>query len=335
MKKRDIINIIIFLLLIVVGFYRYFFRVRSFSETRFLLDTIITINIETKDRNGEEYLVGAYDLIQAMENKLSFYKEGSTIWNFNEGLVSELPLNKDLRQLFDLAGKIYLQSDSLYDVSIGRLAELWDYDKQWVPGRDSIATALKFVDFSQLKFSDSKLEKPQGFKINLGSLAKGFIIDKTYEFLLSKGVQTGFINAGGDIRIFGQKKPLKIGIQHPRDHNNVIATLEIQNKSIVTSGDYERCFIKDGIRYHHILNPKTGYPSRQAVSVTVIADEAVVADAYSTALFMMNPAKAIELVNSLDDIESVILVEEKGEINRYESAGMQNYKTGNGNERKN
>lgn len=334
MKKKDIINIIILIAVIAFGLYRYFYRMRNFTETRFLLDTIITIDIETRDRDGSEYLEDAFNLIEQLEDKLSFYKEGSTIWNFNQGLKPELSLNSDLQKIFKLSSRLYKETDGKYDVSIGRLSELWDFETTWIPSEDSIRTALKFVGFDQLIIKDNKLTKPDGFELNLGSLAKGFIIDKTYQYLVSQEIKTGFINAGGDIRIFGQNKPLNIGIQHPRDdRNKVIAVLKIKNKSIVTSGDYERYFIKDGVRYHHILDPQTGYPSRNATSVTVIADEAVLADAYSTALFLMQPDKAIELVNSTPEIEASILVENHGEIEFYESDGIDEYKSKEKNER--
>ncbi|MCF7792676.1 MAG: FAD:protein FMN transferase [Candidatus Cloacimonetes bacterium] len=328
MKKKDIINIIILIAVIAFGLYRYFYRVRNFTETRFLLDTIITINIETRDINGADYLEGAFKLIENLEDKLSFYKEGSTIWNFNEGLKPELKLNPDLKKIIDLSSKIYKETSGKYDVSIGRLSELWNYDKKWIPSEDSIKTALNFVGFDKLQIAENKLIKPNGFKLNLGSLAKGFIIDKTFQFLNSKGITNGFINAGGDIRIFGQNKPLNIGIQHPRDdRNKVIGVLKIKDKSIVTSGDYERFFMKDGIRYHHILDPDTGYPSRNATSVTIIANKAMTADAYSTALFLMQPENAMQLVNSLPGIEASILVENAGKIEIYESNGLDEYKS--------
>lgn len=327
MKRRDIINIIVLLLLLAVGFYRHLFRMRQFAESRFLLDTIITIKFETREKEGDKYLAEAFKLIESLENKLSFYKEGSSIWNFNSGETTSLKLNEDLKKLIAISSELYTQTDSLYDISIGRLSELWNFDKKWIPAQDSINTALQFVGFNKLDIKKNTIAKPQGFKLNLGSLAKGFIIDEVYEFIASHNIETGYINAGGDIRIFGQKKPLNIGIQHPRDDRNIIFdTLQIKNKAIVTSGDYERFFIKDGVRYHHILNPKTGYPCRTAVSVTVIADEAVIADAYSTALFLMEPANAIKLVNSLADIEAVILADQKGKLKSYESEGWNLYK---------
>ncbi len=327
MKRRDIINLIILIAVILVGLHRYFYRVRSFSETRFLLDTIITIKIETKEKNGEEFLNEAFELIAALEDKLSFYKEGGTLWNFNEDRTSQLKMNRDMQEIISIAGQLYRETDASYDISIGRLSELWDFDKQRIPAADSIQAALNFVGFDNLIIDENSLQKPAGFKLNLGSLAKGFIVDKVVKYLDTEGITTGYINAGGDIRIFGQKKTLKIGIQHPRKANGeIIAKLKIKDKSIVTSGDYERYFIKDDQRYHHILDPRTGNPSRNAASVTVIAEKAILADAYSTALFLMQPQKAIQLINNTADLEAVILVETDDGIEMLESAGMTQYK---------
>ncbi|MDO9578797.1 MAG: FAD:protein FMN transferase [Candidatus Cloacimonadales bacterium] len=327
MKKRDIINIIVIFVLIAVGTFRLLNRKYTFNDTQFLMDTVVTIKIETREKNGEDIIKAAYKLMEKYENKLSFYKEGSTLRDFNESESNNLELDEDFRQIFELADLVYSEADSLYDVSVGRLTELWDYDAKIVPEQESIDVALRFIGFDKLIFSNDELIRPSGFKINLGSLAKGYIIDRTVEFLIENNVSAGYVNAGGDIRIFGQKKPLPIGIQHPRDeHNQIIDALKVQNKAIVTSGDYERFFIIDGVRYHHILDPRTGYPSRKAVSVTVISDSAFLADAYSTALFLLEPQKALELVESKNDLEAVILTEENGEIKKFESSGIKNYR---------
>ena len=327
MKKKDFVNLILLLLVIAWGVYRSQYRMRPFSETSFLMDTIVTIKLETADREGEKYLDEAFDLIANLEDRLSCYKEGSEIYNFNEGIISELPLDDDLKRIIDVSGEIYQESDSLYDISIGRISELWDFNSEHVPDDDSIATALNFVGFDKLKIENNVLQKPSGFKLNLGSLAKGYIIDQTVEMLQTKGIKTGYVNAGGDIRIWGQKKPLRIGIQHPREEESkVIATVLIDHNSIVTSGDYERYFFKDGVRYHHILNPQTGYPSRECISVTVIAPEALLADAYSTALFLMPVDQALRLVNEHENLEAAILTEKDGEIEMFESDGFADYK---------
>jgi FAD:protein FMN transferase len=327
MKKKDVINILILIAVVCFGLYRIAHQKSIHNETLFLMDTIVTIKFETIDKNGDEIIQAAFELIEKYENKFSFYKEDSQIRDFNESNQQNLILDEDFKQIMSLAAQVYAETDSLYDISVGRLSELWNYDEKILPEQDSIDAVMKFIGFDRLILADGELIKPKDFKINLGSLAKGFIIDKTVEFLIENNASSGYVNAGGDIRIFGQKKPLSIGIQHPRDeHNQVIDALKVQNKSIVTSGDYERFFVLNGKRYHHILDPKTGYPSQNAVSVTVISESAFLADAYSTALFLLKPDIAIKLVESKKDLEALILTEENGKIIKFESSGIEGYR---------
>ena len=326
MKKRDLINIIILIAVIALGAISFANRTYTFSDTKFLMDTIVDIKIETKNKDAEFVIGAAFEIINEYEKVLSFYDQDSQLWKFNNSITKSFPLDEDLLQIYFLSEQLYQDSDSLYDISIGALSELWDFNKLHIPSEDSIKTALENVGFEKLTLEGVHLTKPEGVNINLGSLAKGFIIDKVVEYLISEGIESGFVNAGGDMRIFGQKKPLCIGIQHPRNsRNELIGVLNIKNNAIVTSGDYEQFFELDGKRYHHILDPKTGYPAEGTVSVTVVAPTALFADAYSTALFLMKPDKAIELVNKTDMLEAVIFYLGDSEIKKIESIGIENY----------
>ncbi len=326
MKKRDVVNIIILVAVIVFGAISFANKTYTFSDAKFLMDTIVDIKIETKNKDAEFLIDAAFEIINEYEKVLSFYDQESQLWKFNNSITNSMPLDEDLLQIYFLSEQLYRDSDSLYDISIGALSELWDFNKLHIPSEDSIKTALENVGFEKLTLEGVHLTKPEGVKINLGSLAKGFIIDKVVEYLASEGIESGFVNAGGDMRIFGQKKPLRIGIQHPRNNKNeLIGVLNINNKAVVTSGDYERFFELDGKRYHHILDPKTGYPAEGTVSVTVIAPTTLFADAYSTALFLMETDKAIELINRTDMLEAVIYYLEDSEIKKIESIGMVKY----------
>ncbi len=323
MKKRDIINLIILVTIISLGFFSFKNRRYTFSETCFLMDTIVEIKIVTGDKDAGILIDEAFELIKQYENMLSYFKEESYIWKFNHSKIETLPMDEDILHIYQLSEKLYEQTNKKYDITIGALSELWDFERKHIPSEDSIKMALENVGFEKLILDGVHLTKPDGVKINLGSLAKGFIIDKTVEFLIKEGVESGFVNAGGDMRIFGQKKPLHIGIQHPRNiRNELIGVLNIKNKAVVSSGDYERFFELDGKRYHHILDPQSGYPAEGTVSVTVVASSALWADAYSTALFLMKPDKAIELIDRTDMLEAVIFYMEGSEIKKIESKGI-------------
>ena len=326
MKKRDIINFVILIIVIAYAAYSYYNKTYNYNETEFLMDTIVNIKVEIKSKDAEEIVSQTFDLMRELEDKLSCYQATSVISKFNSGEIENLELDEDLSNLFNVSGKLYSESDSLYDITIGRLTDLWDFENEIIPSADSIAEAVKFVGFDRLEFTGKNVQKPAGMKLNLGSLAKGYIIDKAVDFLKINGIESGFVNAGGDIRIFGQKKPLKIGIQHPRSERGELSgTLSVTNYSVVTSGDYERFFIKDGIRYHHILNPKTGYPAYTAISVTVISKQAFLADAYSTALFLLNPQQAIDLANEISEIDAIVFYLENEEIKSLQTENMKQY----------
>jgi FAD:protein FMN transferase len=326
MKKRDIINFVILIIVIVYAAYSYYNKTYTYNETEFLMDTVVNIKVKIKSKDAEEIVNSAFDMMRKMEEKLSCYQSTSIISKFNSGEIESLELDEDLINLFQVSEKIYSESDSLYDITIGSLADLWDFENDIIPSEDEIQKAIDYIGFDQLEFNEDNVKKPVGMKLNIGSLAKGFIIDKAVEFLISNGIESGFVNAGGDIRIFGQKKTLKIGIQHPRlERGELSGIVNVTNGSVVTSGDYERFFLKDGIRYHHILNPRTGYPADTAVSVTVISKKAVLADAYSTALFLLKPELAIDLANSVPEIEAIVFYIENEEINSIQTENMKQY----------
>jgi len=326
MKKKDIINFVILIIVIAYAAYSYYNKTYDYNETEFLMDTIVNIKVEIKSKDAEKVVSNTFDLMRELENKLSCYQTASEISKFNADEIESLKLDEDLKDIFAISSKLYSESDSLYDITIGRLADLWDFENEVIPSEDKILESIEMVGFDRLEFTDEIVRKPAGMKLNLGSLAKGYIIDKAVDFLKLNGIESGFVNAGGDIRIFGQKKPLKIGIQHPRSERGELSgTLSVTNFSVVTSGDYERFFIKDGIRYHHILNPKTGYPADTAVSVTVISKQAVLADAYSTALFLLNPQQAINLANEIAEIDAIVFYLENNEIKSLQTENMKQY----------
>ncbi len=325
MKRRDIINIILFILVFAFAAFRYSTRTYTSQRSTFVMDTIVDIKIETKYKNANELLDNAFKLMEDYENKFSFYKKESLIWKFNNSIIDSLFLDEDLKEILSISKELYNKTESHYDITIGALSEIWDFDNEIIPTNEEIAEAIKVTDFERLKIESGYLQKPDGMKINLGSLAKGYIIDKTVEYLKQQKVISGFVNAGGDMRIFGREKPFKIGIQHPRSESSeLIDVIDVGNRSVVTSGDYERYFIKNNIRYHHIIDPLTGFPSNNMVSVTVIAETALIADAYSTALFLLEPQQVIKLAEETEELEAVVYFIDEI-IEKLETQGMKEF----------
>ena len=323
MKKKDIIYLVVLLIVIGISFYRFKNRKYNSRDSKILMDTIVDISITGKDKNIDSILDSTFALIQDLDDQLSYYNENSEVSGINNR--EKVELSDDLLKIMDVAGKVYSQSDSLYDVSVGALVDIWQFDRAEIPSQSAIETAQSHIGYSKIKIKNGLISIPEGMKINLGSLAKGYIIDQAVNLILSKGNFTGYVNAGGDIRYFGSTIPVKIGVQHPRNKNEIIETIHLTDEAVVTSGDYERFFMKNGVRYHHILNPETGFPAENTISVTVIAKTAIMADALSTAFFVMNPQDAVELSNKLPDVETMIYFMQDNEPASIRSAGFIKY----------
>ena len=324
MKRKDLRNLLALLLVLGLGTINYFTRVNSATSGAFILDTYVEIMAKGKSNDLEAVIDSTFALMKQYEEQLSFYKGEGELRHLNQ--QESVDISSDIYEILKVSEDLYNKSDGLYDVSIGQLSEVWDFDNNIKPTEAVVDSALQKIGFSKIRFDKNSLQKPLEVELNLGSLAKGYIIDKAVDYLQSHKVSLGFVNAGGDIRIFGQNKPLVIGIQHPRNQRNeIIGKISVPNMAIVTSGDYERFFMNDGKRYHHILNPKTGYPAHENISSTVVAESALLADAWSTASFLMNREDAVKAANQMEGVEVLLIYEEDGELKNIMSEGMKEY----------
>ncbi|OGW58679.1 MAG: hypothetical protein A2Z09_03340, partial [Nitrospirae bacterium RBG_16_43_8] len=208
-----------------------------------------------------------------------------------------------------------------FDITIGSVTTLWDFHKRTKPEDKKIKERLPLVNYKNIilnKKSSSVYLKKSGMLIDLGGIAKGYAADKAVEALKREGIKSGLVSISGDIKAFGLKpdsKPWKIGIRNPRTENKedeIMATIEITDMAISTSGDYERYFIIDRKRYHHILNPKTGYSVDECRSVSIIAKDGTVTDPFSTGIFVLGAEKGIKLLEEMG-IDGII-VDKNGKI---------------------
>ncbi len=268
------------------------------TDTRFLLDTFVNI---TADCNAET-ISDAFELCSGYEKLFSRTAADSDVLRLNSGEVdgiSDETLLVLQRALYfgDLSG-------GKFDITICPVSELWDFKNQNIPDRDEISEALKNVDYQSIEISDSSVNL-NGKKIDLGGIAKGYIVDKAVEYLKDKGVKNGIVNSGSSIAVFGKER--KVKIRKPfRD--SYAATLKVKDKFISTSGTYERYIEKDGFVYHHILDPETGYSvESDLVSATVINDSAMDGDALSTICILLGKSEAVKLINSFDGTEAVFI----------------------------
>lgn len=284
----------------------------------FLMDTIVNIKVE--DRNGEAIANEAIKLMQDIQDKVDPNISTSELSRINissgSGLVS---VSKETLDMIKDAKEMARLSDGAFDISIGAVTREWGFiDGNYrLPDKKDIEKNLGLVDYKLIEIDDSKVGLARrGMYLDLGGIAKGYAVDYVYNFLESRNVKRAIIDAGGTIKTIGlppDKRGWRIGIRDPRDPKRVIGVLYLSpGLAVSTSGDYERYFIKNGIRYHHILDPKTGYPVYQCRSVTIVSDSATKADALSTAIFVLGPSDGLKLAERLN--VGAVIVDEKNNI---------------------
>lgn len=216
-------------------------------------------------------------------------------------------------------------TDGAFDITYAGVGRLWDFKRQppVLPDPAAIEAGLANVGYERIRvdLDESTVELPAGMRIGLGGIAKGYGVDRAMGVLLDHGVEHGIVNAGGDLKALGRKqgKLWEIAIKHPRDRERVLAVIPLSNTCLVTSGDYERFFEVDGVRYHHILDPRTGYPARGCMSATVTAPDAAFADALATALAVLGPGRGLAIVEEMPRVEA-LLVDMQGEV--HVSSGL-------------
>lgn len=292
-----------------------------FRQSAFLMGTLVEIKVVTNNsETAREVISAALLRMQAIEEEMSHYKSGSVLFKINQQAgkqhVNISPAFFDLLARGKHWGEI---SQGTFDITIGAISSLWNFENQKLPDNHSIKAALPLVDYKLLKLNQkerSAFLPKEGMALNLGGIAKGYAVDEALQVIKDRGIKHALVDAGGDMRALGGKsagKPWKIGLQHPRQHKQIITSIPLSDKAIVTSGDYERFFMRGGKRYHHILNPDTGQPATGLIGVTVIAPTAETADVLSTAVFVLGAEKGLELITQQPECEA-LLITSSGDI---------------------
>jgi thiamine biosynthesis lipoprotein len=308
---------------------------KKIVRQRVLMDTSVEITaygIGRDEKKVEQAIDKAYEEIARVEELLSSHIADSDISRINSADGKFVNVSYETARVLKVAKLVYENTDGAFDITLGHIIDLWGFttDSPTIPDDNDVKELLlhtgtdKIVVSEYLEGSDiayrARLRNPKA-KIDLGGIAKGYAIMRAADTLKENGVKSGLVDAGGDIAVIGCKKgskPFRIGIRSPSGETT-IGVINALYTTVVTSGDYERYFIKDGVRYHHILNPKTGFPAKKSRSVTVIAKDATIADALSTALFVMGAKDGIALVDVLDGVEAVI-IDYKSDIHKSKGA---------------
>lgn len=283
-----------------------------------MLNTFVTVTLY--DTDDQEILDGCFDLCAEYENLLSRTKETSEIYRLNHRAEGErsLQVSEKTAQVIAKGLEYSRLSDGAFDITIEPLSSLWDFtaENPQVPPEEAIREARERVNYRNVSVEGNVVTFADDVTtIDLGAIAKGFIADEIKAYLIEEGVGSAIINLGGNVLCVGARPdetPFRIGIQRPfAERNEVAGALDIEDMSVVSSGVYERHFTQDGVNYHHLLNPRTGYPYENGlVQVTIISRDSVDGDGLSTTCFALGIEEGSELIESMEDIYGIFMAED-------------------------
>lgn len=292
----------------------------SAEKSFFVLGTIIYL--KAFGRKAEKAIEEAMERLTDIDNKMSAFKDYSEISRINKN-AGKSPQSISEDTFYVIKEAIYYSNllEGTFDPTIRPLVSLWGIGtkNEKIPERSKIDEKLKLVNYRDIivdvKNTSIKLKK-ENQSIDVGGIAKGYAADEVKNIFKRYGIKNGLIDLGGNILTLGSKtddSTWNVGIQDPfGNRGEFIGVVSINDKSVVTSGNYERFFMKDGKSFHHILNPKTGYPSEsKIVSATIISNKSIQGDGLSTGVYIMGVKKSLKLIESLDGIDAIFITENK------------------------
>ena len=307
-KRKKIVAALVLATILVILTYifnNYLFQQEPLVKNGFYFNTIIAIQLN--DSQDESLIDTCFDMANTYEHYFSRTLEGSDIYNINHANGAPVEVHDETAELIRYGIAFGDLSDGVFDISIGALTDLWDIPNNngTIPAQTQIDAALATVDYRQITVDGNTvtLGNPDA-ALDLGGIAKGYVADRMREYLNANGACEGFINLGGNVLTLGQKandEPYHIGIRKPfGEAGETITAVDVTDRSIVTSGRYERYFEKDGHIYHHILDPKNGYPYDNGLNgVTILSDSSMAGDALSTICFALGQEKGTEFLSSM------------------------------------
>jgi len=305
-------------------------RLSAYKKSKALLDTFVTITVVAASQDmADKAIEDAFDIIEKFGDLVNFYSDKSELSAINRNAgIREVRVSPETLDIIEKALFVSEKSGGAFDPTIGPEIKLWDFLKKVKPSDAEIRKNLPLVNYKNIIIDRTKSTvflSRRNMLLDLGGIAKGFAADLAVQSLKQKGISSGLVAVAGDIKAFGlkpDKKPWIVGIKNPRQKSNddeIIARVPLSDKAISTSGDYERYFIMDGKRFHHLLIPKSGYPANTCQSVSVIADQGVMTDAFSTAFFVLGPERGLGLAKEMG--MDVMIIDSKGAL--HTTPGLQ------------
>ena len=285
------------------------------SEVGFYLDTVITLTAYTEDSQPLKDALAECGRYEAL---LSRTAEGSDVWRINHAEGEKVQVSEDTMEILRCAEEISRLSGGAFDVTIAPVSTMWDFTSgaAELPDAEEIRRAAEKVDWTRIVLEGDTVRLPEGMMIDLGGIAKGYIADRIKEYLEGRGIRHAILSFGGNIVAIGKKPDgtdWKVGIQDiDQPTGSYMLVARNAGGSTVTSGIYERGFEKDGVRYHHLLNPRTGWPEQnELASVTIFSESSMRGDALATAAFLLGTKKGLELIGGIEGCEAVFIARDR------------------------
>ncbi len=302
------------------------------EDHRILMGTLVSVTAFADDGEAaRRALDDAFAEMERIEAATSRYAPDSGVNAVNSRGPGEETTHIDLDVSQVIARSLFISqaTGGAFDVTVAPVFDLWDFEEgAEPPEREEVERALEWIGYRQIVLhpTSGHLIMPLDVTIDLDGIAKGYAVDKAHRHLRTSGAFTGAIlDAGGDIRFLGSPPdggPWQVGIKHPR-REGLLGVVSTEGGSVATSGDYQHWFEFGGARYHHIIDPATGYPARGVMSVTVLTERCMDADALATALFVLGPRRGLRLVEAMEDVEALFVTGEEAVDEVLLSSGLE------------
>jgi thiamine biosynthesis lipoprotein len=296
------------------------FAQENFKRTLILMGSRFDITVvASNEKEGNEYIDSAIFEIARIEKLISSWDVNSETSLINKlSGIQPIKVDKELFDLIERSIAISTLTNGAFDISYASMDRIWKYDGSMreMPSEEKISNSIKKVGYKNIiidKEAQTVFLKLKGMKIGFGAIGKGYAADKAKALLIEKGAKAGIINASGDLNAWGKQangKDWMVAITNPLNKNKVFSWLPINDSAIVTSGNYEKFVSFNGIRYSHIIDPRTGYPSTGIISTSIMTSNAELADAISTSVFVMGVETGLDFINQLKGVDCIIIDEQ-------------------------
>jgi len=292
-----------------------------YKSSRFIMGTLVQVTVPGATEPAKAAAEAIFSELKRVEDLTSFHKpSGLTKVNDRSG-NGPIKADRELLALISESLRFAKQTNGAFDPTVGPLTRLWNFSAgdPRLPAKSEIAETLSKVGWHRVQIDTTAgtiMLPDRGMALDLGGIAKGYALERAADVIRKRGVSAALVNAGGDVLVVGERepgKPWRIGVQDPRNERSIVAVASLKDRVVQTSGDYERCFIENGERYHHILNPATGYPASGLQSVTIVAPTGM--RTVTAGIFVLGVEEGLKYIESMADVQG-FLIDSEGRIHK-------------------